>query len=565
VCVLWIATKVPTTFLTSLIFRPFCFCDLNPQRAPTKDPAYDKGEAQAAGQNLVNILMSRRVESIAGDTKMMVLRNILRLSGKRFDLIVRECTVPFWDACITFVETPDENYRVCAIGSPGIGKTTSTFVLLHLLLSKGKCVVYHLCTLEKNGCIFEFRPRATSDTPSSTPYICSVHDEMRLWKIPSLRARGTFYVVDPGQTTRNCNPGDYFRARVIIVTYPNDVHWGGSSFLKPRDDNIVMLSGGTFFYYPIWSWAELLQAREYLNANSKVKLSLEEMRVRYMNVGGVPRHLWTQEKLFEPLKQTQALAVNKLSPMQAEQITMGEWEVLATDDSSQPKSSIIGYIIESNNFLVPKVTPISLMIHKLVIEKHMRNIWRTAFNHPNPGPVFEEYTWLQMIGETQQAMRSRRCVGHSNLSEYFAFRDVQLGGCMELCKVDNLVDAARERPGTLFLPNNDQQELIDFVYAEVAPPPVNFHFHAFQAIFCQTERNFELRSELRGGETATVYYLVPHTKFYRCLTKPVAQQSRTISKIAFLHVEIPRPSKLRVPVPSEVDTGLKRRTWGRTT
>jgi hypothetical protein len=133
------------------------------------------------------------------------------------------------------------------------------------------------------------------------------------------------HVVDPGQTTRNCNPGDYFRARVIIVTSPNAVHWGGSSFLKPRDDNIVMLSGGTFFYYPIWSWAELLQAREYLNANSKVKLSLEEMRVRYMNVGGVPRHLWAQEKLFEPVKQTQALAVNKLSPIQAEQITMGEW------------------------------------------------------------------------------------------------------------------------------------------------------------------------------------------------------------------------------------------------
>jgi hypothetical protein len=211
------------------------------------------------------------------------------------------------------------------------------------------------------------------------------------------------------------------------------------------------------------------------------------------------------------------------------------------------------------------------MIHKLVIEKHMRNIWRTAFNHPNPGPVFEEYTWLQMIGETQQAMRSRRCVGHSNLSEYFTFRGVQLGGCMELCKVDNLVYAARERPGTLFLPNNDQQELIDFVYAEVAPPPVNFHFHAFQATFSGSHTakqrgisNFG--AELRGGETATVYYLVPHTKFYRFLTKPVAPQSRTPGKIAFLHVEIPRPSKLRVPVPSEVDTGPKRRrTWGRTT
>jgi hypothetical protein len=158
------------------------------------------------------------VETI--DANMKVIRNIPKLNGERFDLVVRACTVPFWEACIAKVDTPGKNYRVCAVGSPGIGKTTSTFVLIRLLLLRGICVVHHICRKNTTGWIYEFRPREPNEQ-LSPPYICSVHEEMKLLEIPSLGERDTYYVVDPGPTTRDCNPDDYFPARVIIVSSPS--------------------------------------------------------------------------------------------------------------------------------------------------------------------------------------------------------------------------------------------------------------------------------------------------------------------------------------------------------
>jgi hypothetical protein len=533
----------------------------------------------ARGQALVDELMSAAesdivtvsaVEEDGGvetiDANMKVISNIPKLNGERFDLIVRACTVPFWQACIDKVETPGKNYRACAVGTPGIGKTTSTFVLIRLLLLRGKCVVHHILRKNTTGWIYEFRPREPNEPPSP-PFVCSVHNEMKLLEIPSLGEHDTFYVVDPGPTTRDCNPDDYFPARVIIVSSPNAKHWGGEEFAKSRDDVEHGVSGGIFFYYPIWSWAELRGAIDHLNLGTDDNLTLEEMRNRYVSVGGVPRHLWKPKTDFDIFVEDQLLAVNDLLPPQTEKMAMGAWKSLVTNDSGQPKSAIIGYKT-GRDFRHPEIGPISLVIRQKVFENHLENIWRDVCNRPNPGTAFEEYTWLLMVGATKRSMKSRPCVGYRKVGAYATITDVQLGGCKALQKVDQLITAARDEPGTLFLPSSNREEFIDFVYAEVAPDPVKIHFHAFQATYSGSHAakqdgisNFE--AKLKPGERATVYYLVPSWKFRGFKTNPVEPHSST-ARVTFRHVQIPIPNLYEAPTPSEVDTESKRkRYWPR--
>jgi hypothetical protein len=384
-----------------------------------------------------------------------------------------------------------------------------------------------------------------------------------LWQIPSLRERGTFYVVDPGQTSRDCIPSDDFLPRIIVVSSPNAVHWGGEKFTKSRDD-IVTISGGLFFYYPLWSWAELRQARELLNAGGKVDLSLEEMSERFPAVGGVPRHLWMPKKVFDIYVENQALSVNWLSTLQTEKIAMGQWNLLASNDSDQPKSTIIGYeVVEGSDFFRAVIVPISWMIRQKVSEQHLVNTWNTVCNRPNPGTAFEEYTWLLMIGDNKRSMMSRACVGRLNVNAYLTVDDAELGGCKDLQKVDKLMPAARNEPGTLFLPLNDQEEFIDFVYAEVAPNPVKIHFHAFQATYsgrhvAKQAGISKFEAALQPGEKATAYYLVPSWQFQTFVTSPVQPRSST-GRVTFRHVRIPLPTLYQAPMPSKVDTGPKRR------
>ena len=42
----------------------------------------------------------------------------------------------------------------------------------------------------------------------------------------------TYYIVDPGNTKDDCNPPVEFLGKVIIVTSPDDGHWGGTSFYE---------------------------------------------------------------------------------------------------------------------------------------------------------------------------------------------------------------------------------------------------------------------------------------------------------------------------------------------
>ena len=183
-------------------------------------------------------------EGTPGVGEMRLWRDIpdLDRNGTLGNIVLRSIVEPFWQSCIDRVEglDPDDRYRVCAIGTPGIGKTFTTPLLLRMLLLKNSTVVYIRRSPERKSWYYEF-------IPTSAGYAVNVYPEASKdpFDFPSLEEPSACYVVDPGEGKVSCCPMSTFPARVIVISSPNDRHWGGGIFRKYRGGQ-----RGKFNYYP---------------------------------------------------------------------------------------------------------------------------------------------------------------------------------------------------------------------------------------------------------------------------------------------------------------------------
>ena len=173
---------------------------------------------------------------------MRVLRDVLSLeaAGMNNVIIRYKITEEFWSAVIaTTIE-----YRVCAVGTPGIGKTMSTCILIRLLLQQRKTVLFQIRTKEKEGFVYLFTPQAGSTTEIDV----QVERERKFNRLDLKYNHQTiYYVVDPGKTRDDCDPPNEFLGKVIIVASPDEGHWGKSNFQKERSG-----VSGFFLFYPVW-------------------------------------------------------------------------------------------------------------------------------------------------------------------------------------------------------------------------------------------------------------------------------------------------------------------------
>ena len=265
---------------------------------------------------------------------------------------------PFWQSCIDEVESldPDDRTRVCAVGTPGIGKTFTTPLLLRMLLLKNSSVVYIRRTEERDSWFYEFIP--TSD--GKNPYVVNVYPEesTKFRDIPSLRGPSAYYVVDPGMSKVSCDPKPSFKARVIIISSPNDRHWGGEEFEKYRGGQ-----RGVFHFYPLWNLNEVLCGLGYFSPN--VTLSPQQVAERYRQVGGVPRHLFEDERNYRKLLVKQENAAVGVNAEQARRIVSGKLDPLGNLNSKFPKSAVIGIELaddDNGTFTERKAVPISIAV-----------------------------------------------------------------------------------------------------------------------------------------------------------------------------------------------------------
>jgi Retrotransposon hot spot protein len=513
----------------------------------------DLAKAKQSAEAFVKSILEREPEDILESDGMRVMRGVVKLeTGVKSDVVIRKLTRPFWQACIDTVDllrppsdnqqadaTTNRQLRVCAVGTPGIGKTTCTAVLLRMLLKeKGGTIVYHVRAPKEAGLIYEFVPGSNDD---GDPVTAKVYPEQAFYAgIPSLSEASTYYVVDPGDTDDTCNPRPLFRPKVIIVASPDSKHWGANYFYKDRDGALGVLK-----VFPVWELHELLHARPVLRRT----MSVQQVTDRYNQVGGVPRHVFGSETTFNQALAKQTEKTDGMNCEQAERIAVTKMQGLTTLDASQPQSALIGFRARQedgfSNYTIDVIAP---RVGERLFRRLLRDMWDKLLLPGAGNPwILEAYTRYLLGTNRTLTFRRRRGVGRNHRLRG-TVESVSLGGCGEIRSTWDVVAAAVERPMVVFHPVNPAQKLIDFIYRDSED-----HFHAFQVTLADkhsADVNHILELERQVGDPGrlSLYYMVPEFRFATFVTHPVDPRNsrRGIPRATcnIYHVAIPDPNSM---------------------
>ena len=346
----------------------------------------------------------------------------------------------------------------------------------------------------------------------------------------------TLYIVDPGLSSDNCLPNTSFKARTIIVSSPDEKHWGGKEFTKDRDDVI-----GRFRYFPMWDLNELLMARPYL---STTVLTVEKVEARLRLFGGVPRHIFAKDEDVETLMRNQNASVEVLTARQARQIVGGELDAVGSFGSNQPRSALIVYTKvqppEKIPFSSPQIEIVSISAEEKVVSGFMSDLWNLMLQDEIAGwKTFETYCRMLMSTPASRSFLGRPCCGKQD-KEYKLEHIFTLGGCKTVRLVSDIARAViLGNPMTIFHSINPSQPLCDFIYKDK-----NGTIHAFQITKGKTHKiQPKLIKKLRetlGNSCLILYYLIPSDNFMSFVTKPVKPKTDELTSIR--HILIPNPT-----------------------
>eukprot|EP00736_Rhodelphis_marinus_P008779 Rmarinus@m.14777 len=364
--------------------------------------SFSKQEYIACGKAFVRSILKPKATKWLTDAsgkQMLVLVGVqvLRPHAPPLDLFVRSVTKPFWEHCITMAEN---GVRVCAVGSPGIGKSLTSLFAIKLLLEKGKTVVFLRRTITKRDVYYQFTPSSSGAAGvvdvDVFPETCQPED------IRSMKDPNTFYIVDPGMTKDSCNPSATVKAHVIICSSPDSSHWGGSEFAKMRHDEVTR--GGRFYYYPIWSLHELLVAGEHLAASAHTysgsasptlddesseqlaeedrqcpPFSAEVIKSRFWRFGGIPRVVLTTDlSAISQYEEDQRISINSLNDKCLREMCEGNVEVDAFKPYA-PKSSVVAYSVQPKQWKTARAILVSDQVEYRVAQKYEEGFWNYIF------------------------------------------------------------------------------------------------------------------------------------------------------------------------------------------
>jgi GTPase SAR1 family protein len=469
-----------------------------------------------------------KYEDIANSTGMKVLRNVVKLeTGSPRDIVLRTITEPFWNKVIDATE----KCRVCVVGTPGVGKTTITPILIRLIfermqkLQKAVTVIYNVRSITEKGFVFIFTSSGTHGKINTEAI------PQKIFAETNYNDKSTFYVVDPGLTKNNCNPPIFFKGRVIIVASPDERHWGESSFGKEFDDTV-----GMFMYFPAWNLCELLPSLSVFDPSNTI--DKHEVESRFFKFGGVPRSIFATNYNLQCNYLEDAL--KKLSLAKYRSLIKDKCKTgLDTFGEDLPKGILLSLVLaddDGGSFQKKIVKFSSEYVYRHVATEYMKDLWDSIV--PNESTfdayLFETYC-RKILLETPFAPTIRLVRGKTN--KQWIQTESLISGIKKEVMVDNIVTSAINTENTIFFPQSKQNKFIDFMYRS------GDTYNMFQATI--SERHSSKASDLyeiviflctqsehilgKSPQLLNFYYIVPSFRYEKFKTRPVDPEVKALA------------------------------------
>lgn len=378
---------------------------------------------------------------------MKVLENVKFFNGDVINMVLRDEVADFWQQCISMAA---DGHRVCAVGNPGIGKSTTMPYLFRLLLKEtGDTVVYHY---RGSGWYFHYVVNSVGSVKTTI-----FPESVAAVDVPGLNDSSTFYLIDPGKTNDSCDPADSVLASVIICPSCDSSHWGGSEFIKVRSTPMGQ-RGGIMLYMGVWTFEDISNAAKYL---CRVVPPADELLQRFRQFGGVPR--WVLAIDIKQASIAQQIGIKALSYEHAKSIATDDVSALDTADRSQPSSWVMGYVSEPPSFNMHGTVVISEFVHEEIWSRHLGSLWSEMLRSKDSdtfGHAFEAYVRNLMVAEHQferrRAARASASAGSSMWKQL---------SCHEIRQSTDIVrDVQSAHDGVVFHSVSAQHPLIDFIF-----------------------------------------------------------------------------------------------------
>jgi len=420
------------------------------------------------------------------------------------------------------VNTPK---RVAAIGTPGIGKSTTASFAIRLLLQQGKTVVYLHRTVDSGGYYIQFSPskggqvdiKLIPEKTSPTEIFSLYHD------------LDTYYLVDPGETKTSCDPAPMVAARVIIIASPDESHWGGSAFEKNDQTSL----GGYFLYFPSWN---LPQLEAGCNELSGVQFQNGQVAALYAVFGGVPRHVFfpaLKERKEKELKRK----VDALSDKSLRDLVTGQLNCHSGFGANQPGEGVVEFV-PCDNFTDVELKLASSSILRWVRIRLMNSIWipMATYSSPISWQLLEDYMLHALQNVNQYTTRT--CVGKADAA-YTNLVNQVLGQCTGKSLAADCTSSVLVGPDlTLFYSSDRLHPLYGMTYK------VGNIYYAFQITLGNShdakQRQIDyLVQRLQigiGGRELRLYYAVHEGVFDSFVTKPVT--SNAVPGVLIFHLKL---------------------------
>lgn len=424
-----------------------------------------------------------------------------------------------WKKVISYVEQKGTmSQRVCLVGNAGIGKTTTTAFLLRILLMRGSTTVLYHIKSSSGGWIYEFGLFGVDVYPSS-----------ELYSIPSLRSPDTFYIVDPGNSNTNCDPGPLFPPKTIIISCPNAIHWGANEFSKLRNNTV-----GRFLYMPMWTLTELLETRLVLSDRSQPSQST--ITYRFDVFGGIPRHVLapstpTAKAILKHAWRLQQHAIRALRPHEVLQLVQTDLptSMHILDVNVNVQASCLGLRVGvdkygEHNFDLGGPTLVSKSVSRAVCHLHIARLWDTSLSPTNRVRILEAHCQAFLCSGKRSLMTKTWAGKSCCTGNYFKKENHVLGGVMRVESVSDIMESAAENQGVLYCKAAATLEpfIGDFCYRDEDNVINVFQVVAEKTRIADAVAIEKLAQMARIAKfEMALYFLVPASNFHAFDTTPV--------------------------------------------